>query len=88
PGYRGRPDGRYALSGRGRKRSRGPSGGGTLCSGAPQLLQESARAASTRSQWPRAWHCGLMHCTVQPGKYCTVPPRRSRLESREKSAGF
>ena len=27
---------------------------------------------SARSQWPRASHCGLMHCTVKPGRYCIV----------------
>src|SRR2546426_12642814 len=29
-----------------------------------------------RSQCPRAWHSGLMHCTVHPGKYCIVSPSR------------
>lgn len=55
-------------------RSRGPKGGGTRCSGTPQLLQRSEWAWSTRNQWPRASHSGLMHCTVQPGRYCTPPP--------------
>jgi len=31
---------------------------------------------SARSQWPRASHCGLMHCTVKPGRYCIVLPQR------------
>jgi hypothetical protein len=53
---------------------RGASGGGTLCSGELQLLQNSPPDAPARSQWPRAAHSGLMHCTVQPGKYCTFPP--------------
>jgi hypothetical protein len=26
--------------------------------------------ASARSHWPRASHCGLMHCTVKPGRNC------------------
>jgi hypothetical protein len=51
---------------------RGASGGGTLCSGELQLLQNSPPESPARSQWPRAAHSGLMHCTVQPGKYCTV----------------
>jgi hypothetical protein len=54
---------------------RDPSGGGTRCSGAPQLLQNSDRTWSMRSQCPRAWQSGLMHCTVQPGKYCILAPR-------------
>ena len=70
---RGRSGGR-AVSGRGRMRKRGPSGGGTLRSESPQQGQrpssQNARVASARSQWPRASHCGLMHCTVKPGKYC------------------
>ncbi len=53
---------------------RGASGGGTLCSGALQLLQNSPPESPARSQWPRAAHSGLMHCTVQPGKYCTIFP--------------
>jgi hypothetical protein len=35
------------------------------------LLQSPAPEVEARSQWPRASHSGLMHCTVQPGKYCT-----------------
>jgi hypothetical protein len=31
---------------------------------------ESGPEGSARSQWPRASHKGLMHCTVKPGKYC------------------
>ena len=42
-----------------------------MCSGELQLLQSSPPASTARSQWPRAAHSGLMHCTVQPGKYCT-----------------
>ena len=36
------------------------------------MLQRSPPEAEARSQWPRAAHSGLMHCTVQPGKYCTL----------------
>ena len=53
---------------------RGLSGGGTLRSGALQLLQSSPPESAARSQWPRAAHSGLMHCTVHPGKYCTLSP--------------
>jgi hypothetical protein len=70
---RGRSGGR-AVSGRGRIRKRGPSGGGTLRKALPQQGQrpssQNARVASARSQWPRASHCGLMHCTVKPGRNC------------------
>jgi hypothetical protein len=78
PGYggqrgRGRNGGR-AVSGRGRMRKRGPSGGGTLRRESPQQGQrpssQNARVASARSHWPRASHCGLMHCTVKPGRNC------------------
>ena len=55
----------------------GPSGGGTLRRGSPQLLQRSLPEMLARSQWPRASHCGLMHCTVQPGRYCMIPPECS-----------
>ena len=77
---RGRSGGR-AVSGRGRMRKRGPSGGGTLRRESPQHGQrpssQNARVASARSQWPRASHCGLMHCTVKPGRNCmSFPPRR------------
>src|ERR1700732_2655944 len=55
-------------------RERGPSGGGTLRRESPQHGQrpssQNARVASARSQWPRASHCGLMHCTVKPGRNC------------------
>src|SRR5258708_6726001 len=75
--YRGRRGGR-AVSGRGRMRKRGPSGGGTLRRKSPQQGQMpsslKARVASARSQWPRASHCGLMHCTVKPGKNCIAFP--------------
>ena len=53
---------------------RGLIGGGTLRSGALQLLQISDPASAARSQWPRAAHSGLIHCTVHPGKYCTFLP--------------
>ena len=65
---------------------RGASGGGTLCSGELQLLQNSPPDAPARSQWPRAAHSGLMHCTVQPGKYCTFfPPLFRRAPSRART---
>jgi len=68
-------------------RSRGAMGGGTLCRGEPQLLQRSFGVVSMRSQNPRASQSGLMHCTVHPGKYCTIPPlkRRSAPLSRRSS---
>ncbi len=78
-GYRGlgRSGGR-AASARGRMRSRGPIGGGTACNVHPQLGQNSKPALGperyARSQWPRAEHSWLMHCTVQPGKYCMLLP--------------
>ena len=57
-----------------------PSGGGTLRRKSPQHGQRPSLATgpvtSTRSQWPRASHSGLMHCTVKPGKYCIVSPQR------------
>jgi len=43
-----------------------------LCSDDPQLLHNSCRSPSTRSQWPRAGQSGFRHCTVHPGKYCIV----------------
>ena len=59
-------------------RNRGPIGGGTACNVLPQLGQNSSPALGpvrwARSQWPRAEHSWLMHCTVQPGKYCIVLP--------------
>ena len=61
--------GRYVVNGRGRIRSRGCSGGGTFCNGAPQASHSSEGAWLMRIQWPRTAHSGLMHCTVQPGKY-------------------
>ncbi len=78
--------GLYVPSERGRSRSRGPSGGGTLCSGEPQLLQCSGPPAPARSQWPRPGHSGLMHWTVQPGRYCTLPPRRFRTSRRRRKS--
>jgi len=74
---RGRRGGR-AARGRGRMRKRGLSGGGTLRRKSPQQGQrpssEMGPVASARSQWPRASHTGLMHCTVKPGKYCMRAP--------------
>jgi hypothetical protein len=59
--------------GRARIRNRGGSGGGTLRSGAPQLLQHSCGASCKRSQRPRAMHSGFKHCTVPPAKFSIVP---------------
>jgi hypothetical protein len=74
---RGRSGGR-AVNARGRMRKRGPNGGGTLRKESPQHGQrpssQNARVASARSQWPRASHCGLMHCTVKPGRNCISFP--------------
>lgn len=75
---RGRSGGR-AVRGRGRMRKRGPSGGGTARRKSPQQgqrpLAATGPAESARSQWPRASHNGLMHCTVKPGRYCMrFPP--------------
>jgi hypothetical protein len=76
---RGRSGGRPA-SKRGRRRKRGPSGGGTLRRKSPQEGQRpslaTGRATSARSQRPRARHSGLMHCTVKPGRYCIASPQR------------
>jgi hypothetical protein len=87
---RGRNGGR-AVSGRGRMRKRGPSGGGTLRSDWPQQGQrpssQNARVASARSQWPRASHCGLMHCTVKPGKNCISFPLGDQRTSWHRSSG-
>ncbi len=67
------------MSGRGRKRRCGPSGGGTLRRKSPQEGQRPSLpmglVASARSQWPRASHWGLMHCTVKPGRYCIFLPQ-------------
>ena len=74
---RGRSGGRAPKS-RGRIRNRGPSGGGTVRKKSPQHGQRpsppTGAVASARSQWPRASHCGLIHCTVKPGKYCIAFP--------------
>ena len=63
---------------RGRMRKRGASGGGTLRRKSPQQGQWPSLprgvVKSARSQWPRASHCGLMHCTVKPGMYCIYSP--------------
>gem|GEM_PF-4785523 len=87
---RGRSGGR-AVSGRGRIRNRGPSGGGTLRSELPQQGQRpsslKARVASARSQWPRASHCGLMHCTVKPGRNCMSFPSAAGALSRRRPGG-
>lgn len=68
-------------------RKRGLSGGGTLRRKSPQQGQRPSSAmgpvASARSQWPRASHNGLMHCTVKPGKYCMrTPSVASQLRGR------
>jgi len=59
-------------------RKRGFSGGGTLRRKSPQQGQRPSSAmgpvASARSQWPRASHIGLIHCTVKPGRYCIGAP--------------
>ena len=59
-----------------------------MCSGALQLLQISIPDAPARSQWPRAAHSGLMHCTVQPGKYCTFSPFYSGMLQAEPAPVF
>jgi hypothetical protein len=63
---------------RGRMRKRGPRGGGTLRRKSPQQGQwpspPKGAVASARSQRPRASHCGLIHCTVKPGKNCIFSP--------------
>ena len=73
----GRSGGR-AVRERGRMRKRGPSGGGTLRRKSPQQRQwpspPKGAVASARSQRPRASHCGLIHCTVKPGKNCILSP--------------
>lgn len=70
------------MSGRGRKRRCGPSGGGTLRRKSPQEGQRPSiprgLAVSARSQWPRASQSGLMHCTVRPGRYCICFSPRGR----------
>ena len=73
----GRSGGR-AASDRGLIRRRGPIGGGTACNELPQLGQNSKPAFGpdrcARSQCPRAEQSWLIHCTVQPGKYCMLLP--------------
>src|ERR1700733_3623633 len=59
-------------------RRRGASGGGTLRNGELQLLHCSPPESAARSQCPRAAHSGLIHCTVQPGRYCTLSPLTER----------
>jgi hypothetical protein len=81
---RGRSGGRPVRA-RGRIRKRGPRGGGTVRSWSPQQGHRPSSlmgpVASARSQWPRASHDGLMHCTVNPGKYCIrVPPAAGLLD--------
>src|SRR6266849_994955 len=77
---RGRRGGR-AVRERGRMRKRGPSGGGTFRRKSPQQGQRPSVprgvVTSARSQWPRASHCGLMHCPVKPGKYCIYSPSKA-----------
>jgi len=62
-------------------RKRGASGGGTLRSGELQFEQRSTGIASSRSQWPRAAHSGLTHCTVRPGRNVIHPPIVERNSS-------
>lgn len=75
---RGRGRSGRAASERGRKRRRGPSGGGTLRRKSPQEGHRPSMpmgwVASARIQCPRASQSGLMHCTVSPGRYCMVSP--------------
>jgi hypothetical protein len=73
-------------------RKRGPMGGGTVRRKSPQPGQRPSplmgSMASARSQWPRASHRGLIHCTVKPGKYCIASPLRSRTaRASHKTAG-
>jgi hypothetical protein len=71
---------------RGRMRKRGPRGGGTLRRKSPQQGQRPSVprgvVISARSQWPRASHCGLMHCTVKPGKNCIFSPPEATSSRR------
>ena len=92
---RGRgPSGGRMASKRGRIRKRGPSGGGTLRRKSPHEGQRpslaTGLATSARSQWPRASHSGLMHCTVRPGRYCIASPQRpqSPVVARPRSRGL
>jgi hypothetical protein len=70
-------------------RKRGPSGGGTLRRVSPQQGQRPSMpkglVASARSQWPRASHCGLMHCTVKPGRNCISFPSATGALLRRRS---
>lgn len=76
------------MSDRGRMRKR-PSGGGTLRRKSPQQGQcpsfATGPVTSTRSQWPRASHKGLMHCTVKPGKYCICFTSKAAKLSKPKA---
>lgn len=69
-------------------RKRGPSGGGTLRRKSPQQGQRPSlpvgAVASARSHWPRASHCGLMHCTVKPGKYCMCSPSEAANPGKDR----
>ena len=80
----GRNGGR-AVRERGRMRKRGPSGGGTLRRRSPQQGQRPSpprgAVASARSQRPRASHCGLIHCTVKPGKNCIFSPSVAKAQA-------
>jgi hypothetical protein len=55
-------------------RNLGANGGGTLRNESPQQGHLPscvvAAVASARNQCPRASHNWLMHCTVNPGRYC------------------
>jgi hypothetical protein len=68
----------------------GVSGGGTCRRVSPHEGQISLRTMSARSQWPRAWHSGLIHCTVEPGMYCMVdsfgPMRFARANGAAQSS--
>jgi hypothetical protein len=87
---RGRRGGR-AVRARGRMRKRGLRGGGTLRRKSPQQGQRPSSAmgpvASARSQWPRASHIGLMHCTVKPGRYCMRTPSVAASFAAHRTAG-
>src|SRR6266550_258680 len=75
-----------AVRERGRMRKRGPRGGGTLRRKSPQQRQwpspPKGAVASARSQRPRASHCGLIHCTVKPGKNCIFLPQWPQSSGR------
>lgn len=70
--YLGRSMLRRAGICRGRDFTRSISGGGTLCSGPPHCRQFVISESCTRNHCPRAEQPEFKHCTVQPGKCCTV----------------